>query len=245
MTVSRATPSISASGVSTRRCASTGTASALMSSGSTKARPFDQRARARRLHERERRARRGAEVHARVLARVLGQAHHVLEDLVLDVHAVHQLLHGEDLARLEHAPRRGRRVHVAQQDVQLVLGVRVADQQPHQEAIDLRLGQRVGARLLDRVLRGEHDERLGQRARLAVDRDLRLLHRLEQRALRLGRRAVDLVAEHDVGEDRPLAQLELARARRQHVGARDVGRQQVGRELDAPKVRSRAWRRTP
>ena len=30
-----------------------------------------------------------------------------------------------------------------------------------------------------------------------------LLHRLEQRRLRLGRRAVDFVGEHDVGEDRP------------------------------------------
>jgi hypothetical protein len=30
-----------------------------------------------------------------------------------------------------------------------------------------------------------------------------LLHRLEQRRLRLGRRAVDFVGEDDVGEDRP------------------------------------------
>jgi hypothetical protein len=30
-----------------------------------------------------------------------------------------------------------------------------------------------------------------------------LLHRLEQRRLRLGRRAVDLVGQDDVGEDRP------------------------------------------
>jgi hypothetical protein len=37
---------------------------------------------------------------------------------------------------------------------------------------------------------------------------LLLLHRLEQRRLRLGGRAVDLVAEDDVGEDRPLAQHE-------------------------------------
>ena len=40
----------------------------------------------------------------------------------------------------------------------------------------------------------------------AVDRDLPLLHRLEQRRLGLGRRAVDLVGEQQVGEDRTLAE---------------------------------------
>ena len=53
-----------------------------------------------------------------------------------------------------------------------------------------------------RVLRGDDEERIGQLARLALDGDLVLLHRLEQRALRLRRRAVDLVGEHDLREDR-------------------------------------------
>ena len=67
-------------------------------------------------------------------------------------------------------------------------------------------------------------------------RDAVLLHRLEQRALRLGRRAVDLVGEDDVGEDGPLAELEdLAAALRvvDDRRAEDVGRHEVGRELDA------------
>jgi hypothetical protein len=34
-----------------------------------------------------------------------------------------------------------------------------------------------------------------------VDRDLALLHRLEQRRLRLGGGAVDLVGQQEVGED--------------------------------------------
>ena len=75
---------------------------------------------------------------------------------------------------------------------------RVADAQLQQEAVDLRLGQRVGALLLDRVLRGQHQERVRQRERLAADGHLALLHRLEQRALHLGRRAVDLVGQDDV-----------------------------------------------
>ena len=58
----------------------------------------------------------------------------------------------------------------------------------------------------------------------------------EQGGLGLGRRAVDLVGEDDVGEDRPLDEAELAPAGLRLVqdhGAGDVGRHQVGRELDA------------
>ena len=46
-----------------------------------------------------------------------------------------------------------------------------------------------------------------------ADGDAVLLHRLEQRALRLRRGAVDLVGEDDVREDRALAELEDLAAR--------------------------------
>jgi hypothetical protein len=67
-----------------------------------------------------------------------------------------------------------------------------------------------------------------------------LLHRLEQRRLRLGRRAVDLVGEDDVGEDRAGREHHLAAAGGgvlvDDVGAGDVRRHQVGRELDAVEL---------
>ena len=75
-----------------------------------------------------------------------------------------------------------------------------------------------------------------ERIRLAVDRHLVLLHRLEQRRLRLRRGAVDLVDQQDVGEDRPGPELELVRALVEDVDARDVRREQVGRELDPREV---------
>ena len=81
---------------------------------------------------------------------------------------------------------------------------RVADPELEHEAVELGLGQRIGALLLDRVLGGQHEERLGQRVGLPADGDLVLLHGLQQRGLGLGRGAVDLVGQHDVGEDRPL-----------------------------------------
>ena len=45
----------------------------------------------------------------------------------------------------------------------------------------------------------------GSGVRRAVDGDLALLHRLEQRRLGLRRGPVDLVGEHDVGEQRARA----------------------------------------
>ena len=81
------------------------------------------------------------------------------------------------------------------EDVPFLLGRRVTERDPQQEAVELRLGQRVRALVLDRVGRGQHVERLGERERRALDGDLALLHRLEQRGLGLRRGPVDLVYE--------------------------------------------------
>ena len=70
---------------------------------------------------------------------------------------------------------------------------------------------------------------------LAADGDRLLLHRFEERRLRLGRGTVDLVGEDEVGEDRAGLELELLAAFGRvddDVGADDVGGHQVGRELD-------------
>ena len=72
-------------------------------------------------------------------------------------------------------------------------------------------GSGIGALELDRVLGRDHHERSRQAVGVRVDGDLALLHRLEQRRLRLGRGPVDLVGEHDVGEHAAGAELELVR----------------------------------
>ena len=126
---------------------------------------------------------------------------------------------------------------VIDEDAPLFLGGRILDHDVEHEAIELRLGQRIGAFLLDRILRREHEQRPLEVVADAGDGDLVFLHRLEQRRLRLRRRAVDLVGEDDVGEDRPADEPDDALAGRavllDHFRAEDVGRHQVGRELDA------------
>jgi hypothetical protein len=87
--------------------------------------------------------------------------------------------------------------------------------------------------VLDRVLGGKQQKRPRQRPRRSPDRHLRFGHRLQERRLRLRHRAVDLVDEHDVGEQRPAPELELARARVVDLEARGVRRLQIGRALDA------------
>ena len=83
----------------------------------------------------------------------------------------------------------------------LALGVGVVEDDLEEEAVELRLGQREDALVLERVLGRDHEERVGELVRLPLDRDGALLHRLEQRRLRAGRGAVDLVGEEDVRED--------------------------------------------
>ncbi len=130
--------------------------------------------------------------------------------------------------------QRRRRRPVRVQHGQLRVPVRVPDGDAGREAVPLRFRQRVGSLHLDRVLRRDHHERQLQRIGGAVHRDLAFLHAFQQRRLRLGRRPVDLVAEDDVGEDRPGLELELAQFLVEGADPGQVARQQVRRELNPP-----------
>ena len=129
-------------------------------------------------------------------------------------------------------------------DLALAGGIGIADAQAHQEAVELRFGQRIGAVMLHRILRGDHHERPRQRVRAAVDGDLALVHGFEQRRLRLGRGAVDLVGQQEIGEDRPGLELEGFRVGVVDGDAQDVAGQHVAGELQAVETaRDRARQR--
>jgi hypothetical protein len=67
-----------------------------------------------------------------------------------------------------------------------------------------------------------------------------LLHRLQERGLRLGRRAVDFIREQDVGEDRTGSEYHLSTTRLRvlldDVRACNVRRHEVRRELNAREL---------
>jgi hypothetical protein len=74
---------------------------------------------------------------------------------------------------------------VCGEHVGLVCGAGVAEHELDHEAIELRLRQRVGALVLNRVLGRDDYERTGELVNLLVERDLALLHALEQAGLGL------------------------------------------------------------
>ena len=108
----------------------------------------------------------------------------------------------------------------------------IAQRDAHEEAVELRLGERVRAEVLHGILRREDEERLGERPRDAVGGDRALVHRLQERRLRLRSRPVDLVGEEHRREHRARVELELLRPHVEDREAEDVGRQRVRRELD-------------
>ena len=67
----------------------------------------------------------------------------------------------------------------------------------------------------------------------AVDRHLPLLHRFQQRRLRLGCRAIDLIGEHHLREDGAAAKLERALLRVVDADAGHVAGKQIRGELHA------------
>ncbi len=127
------------------------------------------------------------------------------------------------------------------QDAALGVAVGIADVDLQEEPVELRLRQRIGALLLERVLRRQHMERARQVVPDAGDGHMVLLHRLKQRRLGAGARAIDFVRHQELGEDRSADEAEsplAVVAFLHHLGAEDVGGHQVRRELHAAGVES-------
>ena len=94
-----------------------------------------------------------------------GEAHRELDRRRIDVHPVRLALRGEQPVGREHRLHGLGRGHHPFDDDELLRRRRVADDDLHHESVDLCLRQRVRALRLDRVLRGEHEERMDERLR--------------------------------------------------------------------------------
>ena len=112
----------------------------------------------------------------------------------------------------------------------------VADQHLHHKPVHLRLGQRVSPLGFDRILSGHDQKRLRHPVGLAGDGDLVLLHHLEQRALHLCRRSVDLIGQQKVGEDGTQRRAEFAGLLVVDAGSHQIRRDEIRRELNSTEL---------
>ena len=125
---------------------------------------------------------------------------------------------------------------VALHNAALCFGRAVLHKQFEQESVQLGLRQRIRAFELHRVLRRYHQEHRRELEPLTFDRDLVLFHCFQERGLGFGRRALHLIGDDNVGEDGASPETEGGVLHAEDVGAEDVGRHQVRRELDALKL---------
>ena len=85
-------------------------------------------------------------------------------------------------------------------------------------------------------MRGQNEERRIERVSLPVHGNLTFVHRLQEGALRSGRRAVDFIGQKDVGENRSRAEFEFPPVRKEDAGAENVAGEQVGSELQTAEL---------
>ena len=195
------------------RCRKTSGADALHVLRSDIAAAIEESVSARGQRQINRRSRRGTvtdqafqlQIVCRWFARRPDDVDNVILDAIVDINAVHDLARRDDVLRVNHRHLlqvgRGRRHQI--QNLSLLGFLRIADVQFQHEAVELRFRQLIRALLLERILRRQDKERIGEGISCFANRDLPFLHRFEQRALNLGRGAIDFVRQNQVGKDGP------------------------------------------
>jgi len=164
------------------------------------------------------------------------QGHDVVEHRLVRPHRLGFFLEGHHVFRLQHGHE-----HIeggltrSPQHRLLVQSGGIADADAEEKAIELGLGQRKRADVLDRILCGDDQERLRKREPSLLDADHSLAHGLEQSRLGLRSGAVDLIREQNVGEDRTGDEFEFLLVLVVDRHADDIRGQKIARKLNALK----------
>ncbi len=171
----------------------------------------------------------------------------ILHEVIGNRDACHKILQRKDLFLAQRGHDLFRfATRYGVNNVHLFIETWVFDVDLEHKPVQLRFRQCVGPLLLQGVLGRKDEEREIQSIVIAVRRDHLLLHRLQQRCLRLGRGAVDLVCQQNIGEDRALGEDELSfagfRIILKELCTRNVRRHQVGGELNAVKRKRKGFR---
>src|SRR5258708_10427510 len=185
--------------------------------------------------EHESAARTDAESKLFAFARAIHDFESVVMQAGVDLDVGDGVLHGENIADIRDRIERIERTiaDALAQDFFFGLMRGIAHFDAHQKAVELRFRQGIGAVMLDRILRGDHEKGQWKRESLAVHGDLRLVHGFEKRGLRARGGAVDFVGKNHVRKNRSGAKFKFARLRIVDADAEDIAGQQVRCELDA------------
>ena len=133
-------------------------------------------------------------------------------------------------------------IHVSAEDFFFFFDGGVIETVAEHEAIELGFGEFEGSRLLDGVLRRDDEEGCWEGEGFAAEGHFSLLHRFEKSSLDLGRCAVDLIGEEEVGENGAAVGAEFACLAIEDLGSEDVGGEEVDGELDATEVEVEGFR---
>ena len=157
----------------------------------------------------------------------------IVDQSMVDEHIGRGLLQPDRRLGIEDLRRA--RWHIAHpvDDLALFLDRRVVDEDLEQEAVALRLGQRVDTLVLDGVLRRHDEEWARHRIGGSADRDVPLGHHLEERRLHLCRCTVNFVGEEEVRDNRAELGVELLTALAVDARSEQIGWHEVWRELNA------------
>ena len=177
------------------------------------------------------------------ISRRLNNRENVSFDLVVDIELFDRLFHGKNIRFGQYRRRRrGDRAQRLIENLHFLVRLGIRDFHLEHESVKLGFRQRIGAFLLNRVLRCHNQKQIVQLIGGIADGYLLFLHRFQQSGLDFRRRAVDFIRQNKVRENRTLSGLEVAGSRNVDHRSQQVGGKKVRGKLNSLEFRVQSLR---